>query len=107
MRGLKYVHSAGILHRDLKPSNLLLNEDCTMQICDFGLARAQLFSDIADLPQMPHSVLTDYIATRWYRAPEVMTSWREYTAAIDVWAAGCIFAEMLLGQPLFPGRDEA
>ena len=51
--------------------------------------------------------MTDYITTRWYRAPEVMTSWSEYTAAIDVWAAGCIFAEMLLGKPLFPGSDEA
>ena len=56
---------------------------------------------------IPNAILTDYITTRWYRAPEVMTSWKEYTTAIDVWATGCIFAEMLLGKPLFPGQDEA
>ena len=104
LRGLKYIHSAGILHRDLKPSNLLLNEDCDLQICDFGLARAQLNSNTDDMMTVtPNAILTDYITTRWYRAPEVMTSWKEYTTAIDVWATGCIFAEMLLGKPLFPG----
>ena len=51
--------------------------------------------------------MTDYITTRWYRAPEVMTTDSEYTTAIDVWATGCIFAEMLIGRPLFPGQDEA
>lgn len=108
LRGLKYIHSAGILHRDLKPSNLLLNEDCDLQICDFGLARAQLSSETDDMITVtPNAILTDYITTRWYRAPEVMTSWKEYTTAIDVWATGCIFAEMLLGKPLFPGQDEA
>ena len=63
----------------------------------------------ADAKPIPiaSAILTDYITTRWYRAPEVMTSWSEYTTAIDVWAAGCIFAEMLLGKPLFPGADEA
>lgn len=111
LRGLKYIHSAGILHRDLKPSNLLLNEDCDLQICDFGMARAQLIPaacmSMQSLPTAQSAVLTDYITTRWYRAPEVMTSWTEYTTAIDVWATGCIFAEMLLGKPLFPGQDEA
>ena len=105
LRGLKYVHSAGILHRDLKPSNLLLNEDCDLQICDFGMARAQVVQSSTEyaLPTAPSAILTDYITTRWYRAPEVMTSWTEYTTAIDVWSTGCIFAEMLLGKPLFPG----
>jgi len=105
LRGLKYIHSAGILHRDLKPSNLLLNENCDLQICDFGLARAQIPND--DIHRQGASaILTDYITTRWYRAPEVMVSWKEYSTAIDVWAAGCIFAEMLLGKPIFPGYDE-
>ena len=102
------MHSAGILHRDLKPSNVLLNEDCDLQICDFGLARAKVIkSDDCQLPPAQSTILTDYITTRWYRAPEVMTSWTEYTTAIDVWAVGCIFAEMLTGKPLFPGQDEA
>ena len=81
-----------------------MNEDCDLQICDFGLARAQLSSETDDVITVtPNAILTDYITTRWYRAPEVMTSWKEYTTAIDVWATGCIFAEMLLGKPLFPG----
>ena len=66
LRGLKYIHSANVLHRDLKPPNLLLNSNCDLRICDFGLAR------IAD-PEYDHTgCLTEYVATRWYRAPEVM-----------------------------------
>ncbi|ORY24066.1 mitogen-activated protein kinase-like protein HOG1 [Naematelia encephala] len=87
LRGLKYVHSAGVVHRDLKPSNILVNENCDLKICDFGLARIQD-------PQM-----TGYVSTRYYRAPEIMLTWQKY----DV--AGCIFAEMLEGKPLFPGKD--
>jgi len=95
VRALKYVHSAGVFHRDLKPSNILVNESCDLKICDFGLAR------IAD-PDMTH---TGYVATRYYRAPEVMLFWQHYNLAVDMWSVGCIFAEMLLGRPLFPGRD--
>ena len=100
LRGLKALHSAGVLHRDLKPSNLLLNANCDLKICDFGLARS------AEQPE-PESkaFLTEYVATRWYRAPEIMLSFKEYTKAIDQWSVGCIFAEMLTGRPLFPGRD--
>ncbi|KAL4900343.1 mitogen-activated protein kinase hog1 [Aspergillus multicolor] len=93
MRGLKYVHSAGVVHRDLKPSNILINENCDLKICDFGLARIQD-------PQM-----TGYVSTRYYRAPEIMLTWQKYDAKVDVWSAACIFAEMLLGAPLFPGKD--
>ena len=71
-------------------------------ICDFGLARAQtILEDVNNINL--GSILTDYITTRWYRAPEVMTCDKEYTMAIDVWAVGCIFAEMLTAKPLFPG----
>eukprot|EP01134_Creolimax_fragrantissima_P007629 CFRG7629T1 len=99
LRGLKYIHSAGVLHRDLKPSNLLLNGNCDLKICDFGLAR--VYDPAAD----HEAFITQYVATRWYRAPEIILSWKQYTKAIDVWSTGCIFAEMLLRQPLFPGRD--
>ena len=92
-RGLKYVHSAGVVHRDLKPSNILVNENCDLKICDFGLARIQD-------PQM-----TGYVSTRYYRAPEIMLTWQKYDIEVDIWSAGCIFAEMLEGKPLFPGKD--
>jgi serine/threonine protein kinase len=72
LRGLKYIHSAHVLHRDLKPSNLLLNANCDLKICDFGLARPE-----GNQP----GFLTEYVATRWYRAPEIMLSWKEYTKA--------------------------
>jgi p38 MAP kinase len=77
----------------LKPSNILVNENCDLKICDFGLARIQD-------PQM-----TGYVSTRYYRAPEIMLTWQKYDVEVDIWSAGCIFAEMLEGKPLFPGKD--
>ncbi|CAG8703083.1 8157_t:CDS:10, partial [Ambispora leptoticha] len=99
-RGLKYIHSANVLHRDLKPGNLLVNADCELKICDFGLARG-----FSDSPDHNAGFMTEYVATRWYRAPEIMLSFQNYTKAIDMWSVGCIFAEMLGGKPLFKGRD--
>ncbi|RKP02581.1 hypothetical protein CXG81DRAFT_24796 [Caulochytrium protostelioides] len=96
-RGLKYIHSANVLHRDLKPGNLLVNADCLLKICDFGLARGLNASEAG--------FMTEYVATRWYRAPEIMLSFKSYTRAIDMWSVGCIFAELLGGKPLFKGRD--
>lgn len=93
---LKYLHSAGVLHRDLKPSNLLLNSDCDLKICDFGLARGI---------ETDQSTLTEYVVTRWYRAPEIMLACSKYTNAIDMWACGCIMAELFGRKPLFPGTD--
>mmetsp|Transcript_19953 Transcript_19953/g.43666 ORF Transcript_19953/g.43666 Transcript_19953/m.43666 type:complete len:378 (-) Transcript_19953:354-1487(-) len=95
LRGLKYVHTANVLHRDLKPSNLLLNASCDLKICDFGLARTS----------NEKGFMTEYVVTRWYRAPELLLSCEEYTASIDVWSVGCIFAELLGRKPLFPGKD--
>ncbi|GBG74604.1 hypothetical protein CBR_g19012 [Chara braunii] len=95
LRGLKYVHSANVLHRDLKPSNILLNATCDLKICDFGLARTG----------SEKGFMTEYVVTRWYRAPELLLSCEEYTSAIDVWSVGCIFAELLGRKPLFPGKD--
>ncbi|VDL95959.1 unnamed protein product [Schistocephalus solidus] len=98
LRGLKYIHSANVLHRDLKPSNLLINANCDLKICDFGLAR---MND----PEHDHNgILTEYVATRWYRAPEIMLNSKGYTRSIDVWSVGCIFAEMFDSRPLFPGK---
>ncbi|KAL0429536.1 UNVERIFIED_CONTAM: Mitogen-activated protein kinase [Sesamum radiatum] len=139
LRGLKYIHTANVFHRDLKPKNILANADCKLKICDFGLARVS-FNDA------PSAIFwTDYVATRWYRAPELCGSFfskdlhsftvcyangialptclypflkcgekilvdfvlclRRYTPAIDIWSIGCIFAEMLTGKPLFPGKN--
>jgi serine/threonine protein kinase len=101
LRGLFYLHSSGVFHRDLKPNNILINDVCALRICDFGLARAA-FDNAPDLVYW-----TDYVATRWYRAPELIsTHYTNYSTAIDVWSVGCIFAEMLgKGEPLFPGRN--
>ncbi|NXA25318.1 MK07 kinase, partial [Ibidorhyncha struthersii] len=100
LRGLKYIHSANVLHRDLKPSNLLVNENCELKIGDFGMARG-LGAD----PRHAKAFLTEYVATRWYRAPELLLSLHRYTRAIDMWSVGCIFAEMLGRRQLFPGRN--
>ncbi|RAL64726.1 hypothetical protein DID88_001757 [Monilinia fructigena] len=85
--------------QDLKPSNLLLNANCDLKVCDFGLARS------AASQEDNSGFMTEYVATRWYRAPEIMLTFKEYTKAIDVWSVGCILAEMLSGKPLFPGKD--
>ncbi|XP_041575510.2 mitogen-activated protein kinase 7 [Taeniopygia guttata] len=100
LRGLKYIHSANVLHRDLKPSNLLVNENCELKIGDFGMARG-----IGADPRQAKAFLTEYVATRWYRAPELLLSLHRYTRAIDMWSVGCIFAEMLGRRQLFPGRN--
>jgi serine/threonine protein kinase len=100
LRGMKYVHSANVIHRDLKPRNLLVNANCDLKICDFGLARMN-FAD-KDFQTCP---MTEYVCTRWYRAPEVLCSWTDYTTAIDIWSIGCIFAEMLARKPLYPGHN--
>ncbi|KAF0700420.1 Aste57867_9045 [Aphanomyces stellatus] len=92
---IKYIHSANVIHRDLKPSNILVNANCELKVCDFGLARGV----VDDLE------LTEYVVTRWYRAPEIMLGCMKYTRTVDVWSVGCIFAEMLSRKPLFPGQD--
>lgn len=103
LRGLKYIHSCKVLHRDLKPSNLLVNSNCDLKICDFGLARGVDFS--TEDGRAETMLLTEYVVTRWYRAPEIMLACHEYSYPIDVWSVGCIFAELILRKPLFPGDD--
>jgi len=99
LRGLKFIHSANVIHRDLKPRNLLVNSNCDLKICDFGLAR------VDDPKNADRCHMSDYVATRWYRAPEVILSRERYTKAVDMWSVGCILAELMGRKPLFPGRD--
>lgn len=96
LRAILYMHSANVLHRDIKPSNVLINEDCTIKICDFGLSR-NLTGNTCDL--------TEYVVTRFYRAPEVMLCSHQYTKAIDIWSAGCTFGELVSKKYLFPGEN--
>merc|ERR1719461_1681763 len=98
-----YIHSAGVLHRDLKPSNLLLNANCDLKIADFGLARP--LNSVEEKPINHEQFMTEYVATRWYRAPEILLSWNRYGFGIDIWSVGCILAELIRGKPLFPGTD--
>lgn len=96
---MKYIHSAAILHRDLKPRNLLVNANCDLKICDFGLSRA-------GIPEIIRAgAMTDYISTRWYRAPELLWGADNYNEAVDMWSIGWIFAELLLRRPFLPGDD--
>lgn len=103
LRALKAIHSAQVIHRDIKPSNLLLNSNCDLKVCDFGLARCLASSTHSR--QNLVGFMTEYVATRWYRAPEIMLTFQQYTTAMDIWSCGCILAEMITGKPLFPGRD--
>jgi mitogen-activated protein kinase 1/3 len=98
LRGLRYIHSANVIHFDMKPGNVLVNSDCYVKICDFGLARIIT-------PKLENSGLTQYAVTRGYRAPEVMLRCQSFVSkAIDMWSVGCIFAEMISNRPLFAGR---
>ncbi|KAL7154283.1 hypothetical protein ABFS83_04G224100 [Erythranthe nasuta] len=95
LQGLAHVHKHGYFHRDLKPENLLVTNN-TIKIADFGLAR-----ELSSTP--PY---TDYVSTRWYRAPEVLLQSASYTPAIDMWAVGAILAELFTSDPIFPGESE-
>jgi len=103
LKATKYLHSANVIHRDQKPSNILLNQECHMKLCDFGLARS-LTHESHD-HEYTNPALTEYVATRWYRAPEILLASPKYTKGVDMWSIGCILGEMLLGTPIFPGTS--
>jgi glycogen synthase kinase 3 beta len=96
MRGLGYLHALGVCHRDIKPQNLLVDpRSHVLKVCDFGSAKRL----VAGEPNV------SYICSRYYRAPELLFGAVEYSSGLDVWSAGCVFAEMMLGSPLFPGSN--
>lgn len=97
LQGLEYLHSNWILHRDLKPNNLLINSEGVLKIGDFGLAKNY---------GSPNKVYSHQVVTRWYRAPELIFGARIYSTGIDMWAVGCILAELLLRVPFLPGETD-
>jgi len=108
LKALKYVHSGGVLHRDLKPSNVLLNSNCHVRLCDFGLARTAappLWSGTDKDGVHSPGIFTDYVATRWYRAPELLLGATLYSEGVDMWSVGCIIGEMVSGKPILRGRS--
>ncbi|EPY35517.1 extracellular signal-regulated kinase 1/2 [Angomonas deanei] len=96
LRALHIIHSAGVIHRDITPANILVNTNCDLKICDFGLAKEE--SDQGEY-------MTDYVTMRWYRAPELVMEDKNYSAQIDVWGVGCLLGELLGSRPLFQGKD--
>ena len=96
-RAINFCHQNNVIHRDIKPENLLVNPDHTLKLCDFGFARTVAH---------PGQQLTDYVATRWYRAPELLLGSTNYDKTVDLWAVGCIMGELIDGQPMFPGESE-
>lgn len=98
LKGVAFCHENNIMHRDLKPANLLISSDGHLKIADFGLAR--VYQNVGDR-QYSHQV-----ATRWYRAPELLYGARKYDEGVDLWAVGCIFGELLNNSPLFPGEND-
>ena len=99
LKGIKYIQSGDIIHRDLKPANLLINSECLLKIADFGLARSVNQCEEKD------TIMTEYVATRWYRAPEIVLGSNNYSKAVDIWSVGCILAELINGKALFPGKS--
>lgn len=98
-KALKYLHSGHIIHRDLKPSNILINSNCAIKLCDFGLVRSLVPMDESG------PILTEGVATRWYRAPQVLLGSKSYSTPADIWSFGCIIYEILAQKPLFPGNS--
>ncbi|XP_065785463.1 cyclin-dependent kinase-like 4 [Muntiacus reevesi] len=96
LQALNFCHKHNCIHRDVKPENILITKQGIIKICDFGFARILI----------PGDAYTDYVATRWYRAPELLVGDTQYGSSVDIWATGCVFAELLTGQPLWPGKSD-
>lgn len=98
---VKYLHSGAIMHRDIKPGNILMNRDCSIKLANFGLARSLKSA----LTHSWSTKFTDYIANRFFQAPEVVLGATNYTNTVDIWSLGCVIGQLFVGKPLFPGRN--
>ncbi|KAG8005927.1 Tyrosine-protein kinase Tec, partial [Nibea albiflora] len=99
LRAAAFCHQQNVIHRDIKPENILISQGGVVKLCDFGFARTMT-------SPAEGGIYTDYVATRWYRAPELLVGDTKYGKPVDVWAVGCLLIEMLTGQPLFPGDSD-
>ncbi|KAI3650332.1 hypothetical protein MP228_003813 [Amoeboaphelidium protococcarum] len=99
LQALKYMHGMNYVHRDIKPENVLITKDGLVKLCDFGFARTKLQADGVDR-------MTEYVATRWYRAPELLTGSSTYNESVDIWAVALLIPECVTGNPMFPGRSD-
>ncbi|MEN2498735.1 MAG: Cyclin-dependent kinase-like 2, partial [Marteilia pararefringens] len=107
IEALHYMHSRNVIHRDLKPENVLVSQEGLVKLCDLGFARSVANTSTLDTPVNSNAVLmTEYVATRWYRAPELLIGETCYGKPVDIWALGCIIPEMMTCQPLFPGSSD-
>jgi len=106
LAGLEYVHKLQMIHRDIKPENILCSSDgSVVKLCDFGLSRKSARAPL-DLMKPSGPAFTDYVATRWYRSPELLLGALSYDVTVDIWAIACLWVEILSGKPLFPGSGE-
>ncbi|XP_005987945.1 cyclin-dependent kinase-like 1 [Latimeria chalumnae] len=97
LQAVNFCHKHNCIHRDVKPENILITKHGIIKLCDFGFATTFIG---------PDAYYTDYVATRWYRAPELLVGDTQYGPPVDVWAIGCVFAELISGNPLWPGRSD-
>ncbi|XP_029349270.1 cyclin-dependent kinase-like 1 isoform X2 [Echeneis naucrates] len=97
LQAVNFCHKQNCIHRDVKPENILITKHQVIKLCDFGFAR---------ILTGPCDYYTDYVATRWYRAPELLVGDTQYGPPVDVWAIGCVFAELMSGIPLWPGKSD-